>query len=165
MSQAQKDFAFECIKFGEKEYGMGHTLAAIAWMESSLGADIYHGKKNSKTPFGITKVTGNTIRKQFGFRVWIHGGKNRSYGKRIDRTQMRITCLIYKDNIRYIKQWGRNRGITFTNREAWQYAAQVYRDGTNWQKRVSYGEVFRQRVKFLRAIARQRELEKRLTKE
>jgi len=37
-NQEQKDFAAKCYEFG-KQYGRGHTLAAIAWMESSLGKD------------------------------------------------------------------------------------------------------------------------------
>ena len=155
MSQAQKDFAFKCIDWGEKHYQMGHTLAAIAWMESSLGDDNEHKDNYSCGPFGLSKTTTTIVARGDSENVCRGGPSTR----RIFQTSGRIAILIYRDNIRYIKQWHRNRGRSVTDREAWRLASQVYRDGTRWQRRKSYGKMFRQRVAFLKF------LDKRITTE
>ena len=151
MSQAQKDFAYKCIEWGEKHYQMGHTLAAIAWMESSLGVDNEHNEA-SYGSFGIrirtaTGVFAEKLQPEFP-------GHFDSTLKRNFKFAARCAILIYLDNTRYIKQWHRNRGLTITGRRAWQLAAQVYPGGTNWQNRAEYGRVFRQRVKFLKTVRR-----------
>ena len=145
MSQAQRDFAFKCIEWGEKNYGMGHTLAGIGWMESSLGADTDHGEENSIGEFGLGVTTSRRIKT-------ISPGAYRRLGETPGgnfKSAATTACLIYFDNIRYIKQWHRNRGLTVTDHEAWQKAAQVYPGGTSWVNRKEYGRVFRIRVAFL----------------
>ncbi len=151
MVKAQRDFAYECIEWGEKNYGMGHTLAALAWMESSLGADNEHDE-NSYGPFGISQITAKGMVKgslQPKFSSYINRNLERNF-----EFAGRFAILIYLDNIRYIRQWHRNRGLTISDRTAWQIAAQVWPGGTNWQNREEYGRVFRLRVAFLRKLTK-----------
>ena len=128
-------------------------------MESSLGVDNGHDEA-SYGQFGIrAKVTINvrkfTWTRELDRRIEIRLQRDFEFAAR--------SCLlIYRDNIRYIKQWHRNRGLTITGRRAWQLAAQVYPGGTSWPRREEYGRVFRNRVRFLVFMARQRELLKRL---
>ncbi len=155
MSQAQKDFAYKCIEWGEKHYQMGHTLAAIAWMESSLGVDNEHDEE-SFGQFGIrpTTITSDTISARLqkkGYTDIREPINDLTHNFKFAATSC---LLIYRDNIRYIKQWHKNRGRNATNSQAWQLAAQVYPGGTNWQNRAEYGRVFRQRVKFLKTVRR-----------
>lgn len=161
MSQGQKDFAYKCIEWGREHkdvfyyiikgdtLDMGETLAALPWNESSLNADTKHKGGHSKGPWGLKKSTVANIRasKTYPKRPRVSGFEE--LGLQADIWD---AAAIYLDCIRYIKQWHHNRGLAITNRRAWQLAAQVYRDGTNWQRRKEYGRVFRQRVAFLTKI-------------
>lgn len=171
MSQGQKDFAFKCIEWGRAHkdtfyftiagdtLDLGETLAAIPWMESSLGVDTNHGEGHSKGPWGISGTTANGVYASKDDRARFGLSRTAPMGF---ETDIRLAAAIWLKGMGYIQQWHANRKRSITDREAWQLAAQVYRDGTNWQRRKEYGRVFRQRVAFLKIVARQRELEKRM---
>ena len=147
MVKAQKDFAFKCIEWGEKNYGLGHTLAGIAWMESSLGADTDHAGGNSKGPWGISPQTYASTNGLSGrLRPW--AGSEEDF-----LSHIRGAAIIYLENARYIRQWHKNRSLLpISDRRVWQYGPMVGRGGTNWQNRAQYGRVFRTRVAFLRTL-------------
>ena len=152
MSQAQRNFAYKCIEWGEKNYGMGHTLAAIAWMESSLGEDTDHGEEKSYGPFGLSRESAAKVLSTSDFARKPVNRRDLEGNHELAAT---ASILIFADNIRYIRQWHRNRELTITDREAWQKASQVYPGRTNWQNRAEYGRIFRLRVAFLRILTKE----------
>jgi len=138
-SQEQKDFAEKCYEFG-KQYGRGHTLVAIAWMESSLGNYTSH-RESSSGSFGISKR--NRTAYEYRFR--------RSCGKNIDvvytsefEQDAYIALSIFEDNIRYFRRLG------YSESEAWFWAYPRYNAGRNWWRFRRRGEVFNEKVKFLK---------------
>ncbi len=163
MSQTQRDFAYKCIEWGQEHFpefhyeidgikiDLGHTLAALAWMESSLGADNEHDER-SYGNFGIRTITAEKVVRANARNVFSNNLSSKYPLQRDFEFAATTAILIYLDNIRYIIQWHRNRGLTITDREAWRLAAKVWPGGTNWQNREEYGRVFRQRVKFLRGL-------------
>lgn len=148
----QKEFARRCIRYGEKQDPKrGHTLAGIAWMESSLNSEADHGEP-SYGPFGMSLDTANHIRKKLR--------KNSALGDLADWSDAKVIALLESDfeyaadltlylfekHLRWlIKE-------KYSKHQAWKYAAQRYAGWNRWTIRKTYGDVFNTRVKFLKTI-------------
>ena len=132
---SQKAFAEKCYEFG-KQYGRGHTLAAIAWMESSLGKDIEHDER-SIGPFGISYIH---IKDAGGKPL---NGKSAALFNGDFEDESSLALQIFEDNIRYFRRLG------YSPREAYFWGYPRYNAGKNWRRFRRRGEVFRARVNFL----------------
>lgn len=141
----QKAFAERCYEFG-KQYGRGHTLAAIAWMESSLGRDTLHSEP-SFGAFGISEQTARAYLSENGGHGlgWLDRFSFNAR-KSIFETHARLALQIFEDNIRYF------RGLGYSPSRAWFWAYPRYNAGNNWRRFEQRGEVFNARVRFLKGI-------------
>jgi len=140
---SQKAFAAKCYEFG-KQYGRGHTLAAIAWVESSLGRQANH-KEHSTGPFGISNQTREAYR--LGRHISGFGDKRNSL-QNIGgfENEALLALQIFEDNIRYFRRLG------YSPAEAWFWAYPRYNAGKNWRRFRRRGEVFNERVKYLKEV-------------
>jgi len=139
----QKAFAGQCYNFG-KQYGRGHSLAAIAWMESSLGRDIDH-EEDSFGAFGILQATARAYRLA-GSPAFIHNkSPNDGTADAFERGG-RMAITIFEDNIRYFRRLGHNPG------KAYFWAYPRYNAGNKWRRFERRGEVFNARVRHLKKI-------------
>jgi len=143
-SQEQKDFARECYDFG-KQYGRGHTLAAIAWMESSLGKDLEHDE-SSWGPFGISSVTANSYERRGGREGDTSHEFSSAAATRGFIREANLVLQIFEDNVRYFRRLGYNP------REAYFWAYPRYCAGSKWRRFKRRGEIFNARIRFLREI-------------
>jgi len=145
-SQEQKDFAKKCYEFG-KQYGRGHTLAAIAWMESSLERDTTH-EENSVGAFGISEVFIALSSKELQSRFYrirrlsVYKEIVETNRDNFDGRAILALCL-FEDNI------SRLRGLGLGARESYFWAYPRYNAGDKWRRFERRGEVFRMRVRFL----------------
>ncbi len=147
----QKAYALKCIQYGQQHrLRLGHTLAGLAWMESSLGAKTDHGEERSYGPFGMGLVTANHIRKKLR--------KNFIQGDLADLCDETVIMLLEDDFayaavlamflFEYHRQWFLSK--KYSPQQSWKFAAQKYAGWKRWRSREKYGRVFNDRVKFLK---------------
>lgn len=151
-TDTQKAFARKCIHYGEyQEPQRGHTLAALSWNETSLGADTKHSEA-SYGPFGMSLGTAKHIRENLR--------KDPDAGDLEAFSDATVTMLL-KDDFYYAADmtlwlfkkhmdWFLSEGFPPT--EAWKLAAQKYAGWKKWAKRDAYGDTFAARAKFLKTI-------------
>jgi len=148
----QKEFARRCIRYGEQQDPRrGHTLAGLAWMESSLGLKEDHGEP-SYGEFGMSLGTANHIRQKLR--------KNADLGDLEDWDDATVIDLLENDFeyaadltlflFEHHRKWFIDK--KYSEHQAWKYAAQKYAGWKKWAIRKTYGDVFNARVKFLKTI-------------
>ncbi len=151
-SPAKKMIARRCIRYGEKqEPPRGHTLAALAWNESSLRIVVDHGEP-SYGPFGISLRTAQYVRSELR--------KDISQGDLMDWSDTALIEMLenvfeYSADMalwlfNYHMEWFLSKGHPPT--VAWKYAAQRYAGWSKWESRSKYGDIFEARAKFLKTL-------------
>jgi len=148
----QKAFALKCIQYGQQAMiPRGHSLAGLAWMESSLGAKTDHGEERSYGPFGMGLVTANHVRQKLR--------KDFSLSDLEDWSDEAVIALL-EDDFEYaadmaiwLFEYHRIWFIAqkYSPQQSWKFAAQKYAGWKRWRGRKSYGRVFNARVKFLKS--------------
>ncbi len=148
----QKAFARRCIRYGEQqEPRRGHTLAGLAWMESSLGLKNNHGEP-SYGPFGMSLRTANYVRQKL--RKDLNAGDLEGWSDAAGSALLEEDFEYAADMViwlfEYHRQWFIDAG--YSEHQSWKYAGQRYAGWSKWNTRKTYGNVFNARVKFLRTI-------------
>lgn len=137
---AQRGFAYDCFNVG-RQRGRGHTLAGIAWMESSLGERQNHGGV-SFGPFGLglAKMRENRTGLSDPMLIWLAETDLEWAGN--------VALDVFEHEMDLLVQRG------FDERTAWMYAYSRYNKGNRWRRFKGRAETFNRRVRFF-----QRELQ------
>lgn len=152
VTPAKRILARRCIRYGEQqEPPRGHSLAALAWNESSLRIVVDHGEP-SYGPFGISLRTAKYVRAELRKDISQSDLKDWSDTALIEMLENVFEysadmCLFL---FNYHMDWFLSEGYPPT--VAWKYAAQRYAGWSKWESRRQYGETFAARAKFLKTI-------------
>lgn len=136
-SQEQKDFAAKCYKIGFDHGDKGHTLTAIAWMETRLGASLNHGEA-SFGYFGLSKVALLDL----GVRLQVFNSL------KAGTLSLEAQAVLALDYFSLCEK--RLRQLCLSRKEAWFWSYPRYNAGKNWRNFEARGRVFNERVKFLK---------------
>lgn len=140
VNPTQRAFARRCIRFGQRWGNRGHTLASLAWNESSLGASVKH-MEESYGPFGISTRTAYSHLPHLR-------GQSKSTALRVALEEdfefsADIALEIFNGNYRLFLRKGYRNGMALVN------AAKMYNMGNNWRRAATYGHKFQSRVSWL----------------
>lgn len=136
-TQEQKDFAERVYKIGIKYGNRGHTLTGIGWMESGLGAATDHSE-NSFGYFGLSAVA----------LLDIGAGPEVFDSLQAGILGLERESFLALDYFALCEKRLRSKG--FSKGYSWRAAYQKYNAGSRWKRFKRRGEVFNDRVRFLK---------------
>ena len=136
-TQEQKAFAEKVYEIGASYGDRGHTLTGIAWMETSLGRATNHNER-SYGYFGLSEVALQDM--EYGLEV--------SDSLKAGTLSLEREAFLALGYFRLCEKRLQLKG--FSKGYAWRAAYQKYNAGSRWKRFERRGEVFNDRVRFLK---------------